>query len=192
MRTSFNHYWLWEAHVQGGTTLSRGGTSGRQNHLSNGCSHACHMRVGKKKWMESAVDHSDLIGYIGRDVPRKWAATLFTHPLNPCSFFFLSSHRPKDSERMGSDIDAKTKSSLAPEDPMSAGTVDQIIAKDIVANDDNERHEDPENPSTEGGKKKKTASYFNVVFSGFALLSDGYQSGMNTCSALSMMMMIFA
>lgn len=25
--------------------------------------------------------------------------------------------------------------------------------------------------------KKKTASYFNVLFSGFALLSDGYQSG---------------
>ncbi|KAI7874902.1 MFS general substrate transporter [Lichtheimia hyalospora FSU 10163] len=51
-----------------------------------------------------------------------------------------------------------------------------IIAKDIVANDD-ERHEpDPEN-QPEDGKKKKTASYFNVVFSGFALLSDGYQSG---------------
>jgi hypothetical protein len=26
-------------------------------------------------------------------------------------------------------------------------------------------------------KKSKTASYFNVLFSGFALLSDGYQSG---------------
>jgi MFS family permease len=28
-----------------------------------------------------------------------------------------------------------------------------------------------------GGKRSKTASYFNVLFSGFALLSDGYQSG---------------
>lgn len=26
-------------------------------------------------------------------------------------------------------------------------------------------------------KKKKAASYFNILFSGFALLSDGYQSG---------------
>lgn len=26
-------------------------------------------------------------------------------------------------------------------------------------------------------KKSKTASYFNILFSGFALLSDGYQSG---------------
>lgn len=26
-------------------------------------------------------------------------------------------------------------------------------------------------------KKSRTASYFNVLFSGFALLSDGYQSG---------------
>lgn len=29
----------------------------------------------------------------------------------------------------------------------------------------------------EAPKKSKTASFFNVVFSGFALLSDGYQSG---------------
>lgn len=162
-----------------GTTLSRGGTSDSRSLIYPMIQSRIHdMRVGKKKWMESLVDHSDLIGYIGRDVPRKWAAALFTHPLNPCSLLFLSSHRPKDScEKMGSDIDAKTKSSLAPEDPMSAGTVDQIIAKDIVAND-NERHEDDlENSPTKDGKKKKTASYFNVVFSGFALLSDGYQSG---------------
>ncbi|KAI8148849.1 major facilitator superfamily domain-containing protein [Fennellomyces sp. T-0311] len=49
----------------------------------------------------------------------------------------------------------------------SGEVVDQIIAKDIHQ----EVEEDP--PKT----KKRTASYFNVIFSGFALLSDGYQSG---------------
>ncbi|KAI9275823.1 major facilitator superfamily domain-containing protein [Phascolomyces articulosus] len=68
-------------------------------------------------------------------------------------------------------------------------SVDQYLSKDLQSDhgEDQHHHEgagdgsdimiknngDEEDPK----KKKKTASYFNVIFSGFALLSDGYQSG---------------
>lgn len=53
----------------------------------------------------------------------------------------------------------------------SVHEVDDIVAKDIVEDaNEEELHSSPT-------KKSKTASYFNVMFSGFALLSDGYQSG---------------
>ena len=51
--------------------------------------------------------------------------------------------------------------------PPTSQNVDQIIAKDL--------QDDVENEPPKA--KKRTASYFNVIFSGFALLSDGYQSG---------------
>lgn len=54
----------------------------------------------------------------------------------------------------------------------SVHEVDDIVAKDIV--EDANEEELQSSPPT---KKSKTASYFNVMFSGFALLSDGYQSG---------------
>ncbi|KAF7732575.1 hypothetical protein EC973_003322 [Apophysomyces ossiformis] len=51
---------------------------------------------------------------------------------------------------------------------ISTDTVDHIVTKDISGD---------EASFYEPVKKTKTASYFNVVFSGFALMSDGYQSG---------------
>ncbi|KAI9490886.1 major facilitator superfamily domain-containing protein [Zychaea mexicana] len=59
--------------------------------------------------------------------------------------------------------------------------MDRIISKDLqtdhYADDDDDDDNDNGKHVTIGSKKKKTASYFNVIFSGFALLSDGYQSG---------------
>ncbi|KAG0163967.1 hypothetical protein DFQ28_011009 [Apophysomyces sp. BC1034] len=52
---------------------------------------------------------------------------------------------------------------------ISDDRVDHIITKDLSGDEPPSYDELP--------KKSKTASYFNVVFSGFALLSDGYQSG---------------
>ncbi|KAI8381141.1 major facilitator superfamily domain-containing protein [Radiomyces spectabilis] len=55
--------------------------------------------------------------------------------------------------------------------PLSDENVDQVITKDVSEESDSASIE--ELPR----QKSRTASYFNVIFSGFALLSDGYQSG---------------
>lgn len=63
--------------------------------------------------------------------------------------------------------------------------VDERVTTDIVMDEDYKKSYIEHNsgsPSTSTSeqifvKKSKTASYFNVLFSGFALLSDGYQSG---------------
>lgn len=58
--------------------------------------------------------------------------------------------------------------------PEQAPPVDDILGKDIASIDSAQTRQSNQDPES---KAKRTASFFNVIFSGFALLSDGYQSG---------------
>ncbi|KAG2225157.1 hypothetical protein INT45_009486 [Circinella minor] len=84
----------------------------------------------------------------------------------------------------GGETTSRQKPTADPqEQEVSARSVDEYLSKDLQSKNGKYRQThgseeiiltDEEDPTA---KKKKTASYFNVVFSGFALLSDGYQSG---------------
>ena len=84
----------------------------------------------------------------------------------------------------GGETTSQRKSTVDPqEQEIPAESVDEYLGKDLHSKHGEDRRTqngeriivtEEEGPIK---KKKKTASYFNVVFSGFALLSDGYQSG---------------